>query len=110
MNFVFQKYYTFPVAHIETLFPNPVDPTPGENVSRLKIFIPPRNSNYARYTLNQDSVRSAVTGISFLGGLWTMVNGTFAFIFGCSILLVSFGVSFLFQIQEVGLKRGYDRH
>lgn len=35
---------------------------------------------------------SVVSGIALVGGVWTLVNGTFAAIFGSTLLLVLLGM------------------
>jgi hypothetical protein len=44
----------------------------------------------------EQSSNSVLSGFALLGGAWTFINGLFATVFGCKLLLVLFGKDFFF--------------
>ncbi|KAF9446638.1 hypothetical protein P691DRAFT_761439 [Macrolepiota fuliginosa MF-IS2] len=89
----FRKYNTIVVVNIDTVFPDPNTISHRNNTSSLQVFIPQKDLRTQKYQVKQEyRDNSVVTGFSVLGGLWTFLNGTFAIIFGSSLLLVLFGI------------------
>ena len=83
------------------MFPDPNPLIAGENISPLRVLIPenyfdlPRSNEFMK-EVEQSTV---LNGVTILSGLWTFMSGTFAIIFGSSLLLVAFGKSSLFLIH-----------
>ena len=61
-------------------------------ISTLRIYVMVDNSEWV---LVQDNrYKSVVRGFSDVGGLWTFLSGTFAMVFGISLMRVLFGEFF----------------
>ncbi|KAF5349600.1 hypothetical protein D9756_008908 [Leucocoprinus leucothites] len=74
---------------INELLPNPSPP--DVNISRtasLRLVLHRPTSTLTEVDAREDTVFS---GLGFIGGIWTAVNGIYAAIFGSTLLLVLFG-------------------
>ncbi|KAJ3554736.1 hypothetical protein NP233_g12360 [Leucocoprinus birnbaumii] len=73
----------------DSLIPDPTPQPPSANQSSLRLTVPlclPRTKVQKEVPLY-----NVLSGFSFMGGVWTSVNGTFSTIFGTTLLLIIFG-------------------
>ncbi|KAJ7077672.1 hypothetical protein B0H15DRAFT_1003432 [Mycena belliarum] len=91
------RLYPFLDAEISGIQPYPVAHTPHPQIGRV-CFVQ-ISVNPWRFVQDYLTV-SSITGLAALGGMWTFVDGIFAFIFGAKIFY------FLFALEEEGGRRG----
>ncbi|KAF9448386.1 hypothetical protein P691DRAFT_49951 [Macrolepiota fuliginosa MF-IS2] len=84
------KYRSFVVTSVYSLFPDTISPILADNNTatlRVSIVLP------AEVPVEEEYYEKSVfNGFALLGGIWTIVNGLFAGMFGSTLLLVLFGV------------------
>ncbi|KAF5325391.1 hypothetical protein D9619_009884 [Psilocybe cf. subviscida] len=83
---IFQKTRTFLEPEIQGFYPDPTvsDDRRGPNFATLRVYCAHDWSD-TRVIMDQ-RMNSVISGFSDVGGLWTALNGIFAFIFGASLL------------------------
>lgn len=78
----------FPVLNVGYLFPDLSSSFPN-NTASLRLFFPQQDE----VSIQQEYLEgSLLDGFALLGGVWTFINGLFATVFGCTLLLVLFGM------------------
>ena len=75
-----------PQAGISPLIPR------SPEISTLRAYVMMDNSEWILVEDNRD--KSVIHGFSDVGGLWTFLSGTFAMVFGISLMRVLFGEYF----------------
>ncbi|KXN83768.1 hypothetical protein AN958_01095 [Leucoagaricus sp. SymC.cos] len=82
-----------PVVFVETLFPDPKSPadvSDSHEISTLRLF--PVRRDVAWRLIQDYNEDSVLSGFALLGGVWTFLNGIFSILFGCTLLLMLFGI------------------
>ncbi|KAJ6535388.1 hypothetical protein DFH09DRAFT_1404504 [Mycena vulgaris] len=75
-------------AEVGSLQPDPSSDAIGSNISTLTLY----RTETGVQTLIQDTVdATGLSGVATFGGLWTFINGTFAFVFGANVVYFAFG-------------------
>ncbi|KAF9033462.1 hypothetical protein BDZ89DRAFT_551337 [Hymenopellis radicata] len=99
------KMRTFLVADLVGLRPNPSSTIPRDsNTGSLYLYRQPHRGDWTIVTdYREDSVLS---GLSQVGGFWTLVNGLLAFVFGSRLVMIFFGVK---PLSTFGLIHSFSR-
>lgn len=82
----YRKIYTW---NIESLVPNPSPLAYNNSRASLRLMMSPIQP---KMVFDYEAPASFLGGISFIGGVWTFVEGTFAATFGTTLFLVLFGI------------------
>lgn len=62
----------------------------GNNIATLRLYMAFDETDYL---VVQDFAENSIwAGLAAIGGLWTIIEGIFALIFGCSILFIICGM------------------
>ncbi|KAF7763733.1 hypothetical protein Agabi119p4_8270 [Agaricus bisporus var. burnettii] len=84
------------VANVQALIPDPEASSTSNSdntTATLRLTYPGGYPMQTEYKIEREqSSNSVLSGFALLGGAWTFINGLFATIFGCSSLLVLFGI------------------
>ncbi|KAJ3572445.1 hypothetical protein NP233_g3078 [Leucocoprinus birnbaumii] len=75
---------------VGSLSPDPSTRPIDNDQASLRLMFPPVQANVLREEENPD--HTILSGLSFTGGVWTVLDGVFSAIFGTSLLLVLFGM------------------
>ncbi|KAJ3567775.1 hypothetical protein NP233_g6146 [Leucocoprinus birnbaumii] len=88
--FSINKYFDFWPVNILSVIADPISPSLDRTQASLRLTIPP----ITRRAIIREDVPSytILEGLSFVGGAWTALNGTFVAVFGSTVLLVLFGI------------------
>ncbi|EKM77092.1 hypothetical protein AGABI1DRAFT_130815 [Agaricus bisporus var. burnettii JB137-S8] len=82
-------------SNVQALIPDPEAPSSSNSdntTATLRLTYRGGHLTQHEYKIErQQSSNSVLSGFALLGGAWTFINGLFAAIFGCSLLLVLFG-------------------
>jgi hypothetical protein len=80
----------FYTGAVPFLSPDPSLQVPRDNnTATLRLYL---QADYSNWRLSVDyRDKSVLGGLSAVGGFWTVLNGSFAMIFGTSLLFVLFG-------------------
>ncbi|KAF7783420.1 hypothetical protein Agabi119p4_1444 [Agaricus bisporus var. burnettii] len=108
------------VQNVQALIPDPeVTRTSNSDNTTATLRLTYQGGSYSvqsGYKIEREqSSNSVLSGFALLGGVWTFINGLFATIFGCSLLLVLFGIKplsiygivHLFQRRRTLVDGGY---
>lgn len=92
------------VANVQALIPDPDFANSDSNNATATLRLTYKgvfDVVQTGFTVQRDQPGSTVfNGFALLGGIWTFINGAFAMIFGCRLLLVLFGKKhFFYSLQ-----------
>ncbi|KAF8646915.1 hypothetical protein AX16_007007 [Volvariella volvacea WC 439] len=108
------KMKTFMIAEVASILPNPNPPTDasGPEMSSLRIQ---HQHDVRNFRIEEDYIEGSLAdGLAELGGLWTMYNVVFTFLFGGSLAMTLFAIKYfspwglIHWLDTNSLRKGYE--